>query len=179
MTTTTTAARRSAFARGTGNSAVFRLWSSRIGRNDRASGLRSHCSRACVFRTAQKGSLSLHLWSRRTLFPHLTRRFVSQPAQPEKIYRRAGPSRVLLTPESGVCVCDEQKARPQAACTSHRCERQTSERTRTHKEINSLFYIIRSRAHGKYTIVNFAKNNVVSSEVISEYLVVYCSSIRG
>lgn len=103
---------RGTFARVTGNSAVFRLRSSRIGRNDRAneraneqtraneraSGRMSEnglaawrmyvYTRACIW-TAQKGSLSSHLWPRRALFPHLTRRFVSRGrARPEKIYRR-------------------------------------------------------------------------------------------
>jgi len=56
--------------------------------------------RACIS-TAQKGSLSSHLWPRRALFPHLTRRFVSRPARPEKIYRhRRTDRRVVLTLKS-------------------------------------------------------------------------------
>lgn len=55
--------------------------------------------RACIS-TAQKGSLSSHLWPRRALFPHLTRRFVSRPAWPEKIYRHQRTDRRVASRRS-------------------------------------------------------------------------------
>lgn len=101
--TTTATARRGAFVRGTGNSAVFRLRSSRIGRNNRARAASSPSRRLhlpirvyiCIYArvyilTAQKGSLSSHLWPRPSSFPAFDTPFrVAGCARPEKIYRHA------------------------------------------------------------------------------------------
>lgn len=76
----------------------------RPGANERASGRAGLVAetrgavymRACIS-TAQKGSLSSHLWPRRALFPHLTRRFVSRSARPEKIYRHRRTDRRVVS----------------------------------------------------------------------------------
>lgn len=93
--TTTATARRDVFVRGTGNSAVFRLRSSRIGRNGLVAESRSvhlpTCARACIS-TAQKGSLSSRLWPWPSSFPAFDTPFrVAACARPEKIYRLHGP----------------------------------------------------------------------------------------
>lgn len=112
--TNTQRRRRGAFVRGTGNSAVFRLRSSRIGRNERAraSGLSSSC-RSCTylymrarvyFDRTERISFLARLWLRPCSFPAFDtpfrRRGLRAARKDLPIPTRMDHVRVLLTPES-------------------------------------------------------------------------------
>lgn len=162
---------------GTGNSAVFRLRSSRIGRNDRAASQRtdgrtdgrprrrSVCMRVYFDRTKRISFLAF-MAPARALFPHLTRRFVSRSARPEKIYRRART--VARPPNSGKRSSPSRRRRGEEAFARRR-PRARGKRARARKTALLVLHNVLARTRKERPAVNFARNNVVSLEVIPQY----------